>query len=125
VSLQAHVDHLKAAGGVQRAYKVGAVPKKPQSPYCVVLLDSGTPSTYSNDARSDSLRMVSVQHFGTNEAEVSDMQRRSDLAFRDVPLTYLPHSPMSNRILGTPVVRDPDGEGLLYALHTYRYQEDR
>lgn len=122
--LDLHVTQLKTVGGVLRVYEFGSVPAAPAAPYCVVSLDSGTPSTYSLDSSSDSLRLLSVQMFGQSTDAIDDMTARADVAFRDRALTYLPGSPISNRVRGTTPNRDPDGEVLLYVLHVYRYQED-
>lgn len=108
---------------VDRAYKVGAVPASPVSPYCVVSLDSGTPqSKRVSGGSSVLLRSLSVQMFGTSVAGVELMQAAADNAFRD---TYLPISdaPFSERVIATPVARDPDGEVLLHTLHVYQFQE--
>jgi len=118
------VDRLKTLGGVKRAYKVGEVPELPKAPYCVLSLDTGVPSTYTNDGSSDTLRGLSVQIFAEDDDGVQDMAARADNAFRGVCLTELDHEPMSIRDLATNVTRDPDGEGLLYVLHHYQFQED-
>ena len=114
----------KPGASILRAYKFGDVPALPVAPYVVLSLDTGAPSTYSLDGSSDSMVRLTVQCFGGSYDAVKDMARRADIAFRDVVLTEIPGSPMCNREMQTPVVDDPDGEGLLYVLHTYRYQED-
>lgn len=123
MSLDLLVTRLKAAG-VVRVYKLGEVPAVPASPYSVLSLDSGTPSTYTLDSSSDSMRRLSVQMFAKSQTTLTDQAERADAAFRDVYLTELPGEPKCNREMQTPVIRDPDGEGLLYLLHTYRYQHE-
>lgn len=117
------VDRLRSVGAA-RVYTLGSVPKKPDAPYYVLSLDSGTPSTYSLDSSSDLMRRLSVQIFAKSHAVISAQAATVDAAFRDVYLTELPGEPKCNREMQTSVVRDPDGEGLLYLLHTYRYHEE-
>src|SRR5690606_3122979 len=120
MSLNMLVMRVKAVG-VLRVYKLGEVPATPASPYMVLALDSGTPSTYTIDSSSDSMRRLSVQIFAKSHAVISAQAELADAALRDVYLTELPGAPKCNREMQTPVIRDPDGEGLLYLLHTYRY----
>lgn len=124
MSLNLLVARAQAVGGIKRAYKVGDVPKKPKAPYVVIGVDSGSPSTYTLDATSDSMHLVTVQCFGEEVDDALDMADLADRAFRDKPLTELPGEPMCNRILGTSPVRDPDGEELIYLLHTYRFHQE-
>lgn len=107
--------------GASRVYKVGAVPASPILPYIVLSLDTGTPlgtrvSGHSPSAR----RRLTVQMFGKSYDAVMAMAGFADEAFKDVTLSELTAAPFSVRELQTQVMRDPDGEVLLYVLHTYR-----
>lgn len=115
------VARLTAAGAL-RAYKPNAVPASPAYPYMVVSLDTGQPANYSAAGTTTHLsRRISVQMIGKSWESVVDMARLADLAFREVPLTEFPTAPFSQRELATDVTRDPDDDGLLYALHTYNF----
>lgn len=112
------------AAGAKRVYKVGAVPASPVAPYAVVSLSTGTPTSARSDGRSVGLvRSIIVQNFGPSWEAVTHMARYADAAFKDQPLTEFPGDPYCTRTLATDVIRDPDGEVLLYVLHTYRFKE--
>ena len=125
MSLDLHVARAKSVGGIQRVYKFGSVPPSPPSPYVVLSLDSGAPSTYTLDSRSNSAVWLTAQCFASTIDGARDMARRCDLAFRDVALVELPDSPFCNRLRGGQPSRDPDGETLIQILHVYQYLEDR
>lgn len=127
MSLDLHVARAKSVGGILRVYKFGSVPvmQSPIQPYVVLSLDTGTPSTYTLDSRSNSAVWLTAQCFALTTDGARDMAKRCDLAFRDVALTNLPDSPFCNRLRGGNPSRDPDGEPLIQILHVYEYLEDR
>lgn len=108
--------------GAARVYKFGDVPPSPAYPYMVLGLDTGTPSGRRTSGHSPSMRWrVTAQLFGRTWEAVKDMADYADAAFKDQPLTEFPAAPFSVREMATPPDRDPDAEGVLYALHTYRF----
>lgn len=123
-SLDLLVTRAETVGGIVRVYEAGSVPKSPDGAYVALSLDTGTPSTYSLDSSSDSMHLLAVQCYGSTQDSALDMARRADLAFRDRVLTELPGEPMCNRTLATQPNRDPDGGGLIYVLHTYRFHQE-
>jgi hypothetical protein len=114
------------AAGVQRVYKINAVPPDTTpavaEAYMVLSLDTGVPTQRrkSGDTASKT-RRLSVQCFGTSDDAVKDMALRADAAFYDQTLTELTGSPFSVRELSTGPYRDPDITGLLTILHVYRF----
>ena len=125
MSLDLHVARAKSVGGILRVYKFGSVPAAPGDAYVVLSLDTGTPSTYTLDSRSNSAVWLTAQCFALTVDGARDMAKRCDTAFRDVALTDLPDSPFCNRLRGGSPSRDPDGEPLIQILHVYEYLEDR
>ena len=108
--------------GAPRVYKIGGVPDAPAYPYMVLGLDTGTPSGRRTSGHSPSMRYrVTAQMFSRTWEAVKAMADYADAAFKDQPLPEFPGSPFSVRELSTPPVRDPDDQGVLYALHTYRF----
>jgi hypothetical protein len=108
--------------GISRAYKLGAVPSSPVYPYAVLGLDTGTPVSTRVGGDSPDLRyLLTVQMFGKVDDSVRAMATAADVAFKDATLTQLDRDPFCWRVLSTPITRDPDTGGVLYALHTYRY----
>lgn len=115
----------ETVGGIDRVYKTGSVPKVPRgAAYVVLSLDTGTPSTYTNDGSSDSMHMLAGQCFGATQDAARDMAHRLDLAFRDKVLTELVGMPLCNRTRATQPTWDPDGGGLVYILHVYTFHQE-
>lgn len=109
------------AAGVLRVYKLGSVPASPAYPYAVVGLDSGTPNARGANMKTGLIHRLTVQMFGKEADAVLDLARLADLAFEGVALTDLTDSPVATREISTPPYRDPDDNGVLSILHTYRF----
>lgn len=114
---------IKAAG-MQRAYSIGSVPASPTYPYAVVGVDTGTPGLRrAGGGATKKDRRVTVQLFGRSDDAVLDYARLADLALEDKVIGALPGRPFSYRELQTPIYRDPDDQGVLNILHTYKLLE--
>lgn len=121
-TLDALVTRAKTVGGALRVYKLGAVPSTPGDTYMVLTLDDGTRASTRTDGRSPNRRYrLAVQLFAKTETGLDDMATRAETSFYDQTLTELPDDPFCVRELATQPGRDPDGGGLLYTLHVYRY----
>jgi len=118
--LDRHLTRLTTAG-VSRAYKMGSVPASPTYPYAVLTLDAGTPNGRTADMHAGRIHRLSVQHFGRTQDAVLDLARLSDAAFEGVCLDDIDGDPVATRELTTGPYRDPDDQGVLDVLHTYRY----
>lgn len=109
------------SAGVGRPYKLGSVPSGPVYPYAVLSLDSGTPNGRGADAKAGRVYRLTVQMFGHTHDSVSDLARMADQAFEGVDLSEIAGDPVCTREISTPPFRDPDDQGVLNVLHTYRY----
>lgn len=118
--LDRHVTRLTTAG-VARAYKLGSVPTSPDYPYAVLSLDTGTARGRTAELSAGRMFNLAVQCFGRTDDAVRDLARLADVAFEGVALTDVTGSPVSTREIGTIPYRDPDDQGVLNVLHTYRY----
>lgn len=118
--LDRHVTRLTSAG-VVRAYKLGSVPTSPGYPYAVLSMDTGTPNARSLDMNAGKVYRLTVQCFGREDDSIRDLATKADAAFDGVALTDITDSPVSTREIGTLPYRDPDDQGVLNVLHTYRY----
>jgi hypothetical protein len=115
------ITRVKTVGGMTRAYKLGAVPGAPATPYAVLSLDTGAPMGARVGGQEGKLYRLAVQCFGTTDDAVRDMADRADTAFRSKTLTELPGTPFSRREIAATMVRDPDAGGLLGLIHTYKF----
>jgi len=114
---------IAKAAGALRVYAEGSVPASPAYPYMVMSVDTGTPGirrTGGGTTRHD--RRMTVKVFGRTDDAVLDYARLADLAFEDKVLA-LPGKPFSIREMQTPIYRDPDDNGVLDLLHTYKLME--
>lgn len=118
--LDRHVTRLTAAG-VSRAYKLGSVPSGAAYPYAVLTLDSGTPNARGADMHAGSIHRLTVQMFGRTQDAVLDLARLTDQAFDGVGLDDVTGTPVATRDLTTGPYRDPDDQGVLDVVHSYRY----
>lgn len=115
---------IATTAGMGRVYAVGSVPGSPSYPYAVLGCDTGTPGLRragGGTTRHD--RRVTVQMFGRSDDSVIALAALADAAFEDKVLGALDGKPFSMRELQTPIVRDPDDQGVLNVLHTYRLLE--
>jgi hypothetical protein len=118
--LDLHVARLTAAG-VYRVYKLGSVPESPAYPYAVLALDTGTPNARGLDMVAGLIHRLTVQMFGHTHDSVSALAALADQAFDGKSLSDIAGTPVCIRELSTPPYRDPDDQGVLNVLHTYRY----
>ena len=118
--LDRHVARLTTAG-VSRAYKLGAVPDSPAYPYAVLSLDTGRPRARTADLNASLSFEIAVQCFGRTEDAVRDIAGLADAAFDGAALDDITGAPVAARELNTRPYRDPDDQGVLNVLHTYRY----
>lgn len=108
------------AGGIARVYKLGAVPASPVSPYVVVGSAPAAPQTRFNDGSGDREGRFTVQHFGKSADVLDDLAALTFATFDAKPLP-LPGAPVAWQEIATTPHRDPDTQGVLSVLHTYRY----
>lgn len=118
--LDRHVTRLTTAG-VARAYKLGSVPASPAYPYAVLSLSTGSTRARTLDMNADRLREIVAQFFGRTDDSVRDLAALADEAFDGVTLDDIADEPTATREIGTSPYRDPDDQGVLNILHTYRY----
>lgn len=114
---------LRAAlvtAGVARVYDVGAVPDRPTYPYAVLGVAPGTPQVRRLSGSGDPAGRFTVQMFGRTVASVTDVASRAFAAFDGKPLP-LADTPVAWQEVATEWARDPDDDGVLHILHTYRY----
>ena len=117
--LDALVAHLEA-GGVERVYKLGAVPQKPTYPYAVVSTAPVPPSVRTVDGSGDQGGRLVVQIFGRTTDSMTPIVGDTFAAVdgRPLPLT---DAPVAWQEAASNVYRDPDDYGVLTATHTFRY----
>lgn len=108
------------AGGIARVYKLGAVPPKPEYPYAVVSSAVAAPQTRFNDGTGNPEGRFTVQHFGKSADVLDDLAALTFATFDAKPLP-LPGTPVAWQEIATTADRDPDTQGVLSVLHTYRY----
>ena len=114
-------DRLTAAG-VVRLYDVGKVPDRPAYPYAVLSVDTGNPRRrFGAGGRALTTRRASVQVWGRTTESVNDLLTKADVALDETYLTELDGAPVCRREISGVPVRDPDDDGVLYGLHTYRW----
>lgn len=117
------VDALRAAlvaGGVKRVYDAGSVPASPTYPYAVISASPAVPQVRTLDGSGDPVGRVTVRHFGLSHASVADIAALTFATFDGAALP-LPDAPVAEQEVATDVYRDPDSQGVLDVLHTYRY----
>jgi hypothetical protein len=115
---------LAEDAGINRVYAIGSVPATPTYPYVVVGADTGTPGLRrvgGGSTRKE--RRVTVQVFGRTTGSVLNLADLADDAFEDKVLSALDGGPFSMRELQTGILRDPDDNGVLSILHTYKLLE--
>lgn len=117
------LDALQAAltaAGVARVYKFGAVPASPPFPYAVLSDAPAAPEVRRLSGSGDPAGRFTVQHFGRTADTVTAMAAQTFAAFdgKELPLT---DSPVAWQEIATAPYRDPDTQGVLSVLHTYRY----
>lgn len=109
--------------GVLRAYKVNEVPETPDGDYIVLTLGEGARASTRVDGRSPSRsHPLTVQIFAATDDGITTLVGLVEDAFYDQLLNELDGEPFCWRELQIGPTRDPDGGGLLYVLHTYRFQ---
>lgn len=116
------LDTLQAAlvaGGVARAYKLGAVPATPEYPYAVVSNAPGAPQVRRLSGSGDPTGRFTVQHFGRSAESVDALAAKTFATFEGKQLA-LTGSPVAWQEIATAPYRDPDVQGVLDVLHTYR-----
>lgn len=106
------------ARGVARVYKLGEVPAKPTYPYAVVGLGTPDRVARTTDGRGADLHRATAQFFGHDIDGVLEIATKGDLDGARLPLSS---SPLVERELGTSPYRDPDDQGVITILHTYRF----
>lgn len=115
---------LAVAAGAARAYAEGDVPPKPGYPYMVLSMDTGKAGRRRLGGGGGlKARRVTVKMFGRTDDSVLAYADLADAAFEDKVLGTLPGRPFSIREMQSPIYRDPDDDGVLDLLHTYKLME--
>lgn len=120
------LDALRAAldaGGIARVYKLGAVPASPTYPYAVVSNAPAAPQVRDLGGSGDPAGRFTVQHFGKSSDSIDVDGGISGITFAtfDGKPLPLPGTPVAWQEIATTPYRDPDTQGVLSVLHTYRY----
>jgi hypothetical protein len=102
------------AGGVTRAYKMNEVPSTATYPYAVAGLTSPDKVARTADGAGADLYRATVQFFGRDIDGVLDIADKGDLDGKYVTGRLIA------RDMATPPDRDPDDQGVVSILHTYR-----
>lgn len=114
---------LKAAWNPAQVHEVGKVPATPVTPYAVPSVGSGAAGNYSLAAEhgTKSYR-IAVQVFGKSVGEVGALVDVVDNTFLDKALSVPGYdtTPSAGEV-SSPIIRDPDGGGLLMCLLTYTF----
>lgn len=103
-----------------RTYKLGDVPPKPTYPYRVVSLAPDAPRTRLLAGPGEPSGRFTVQHFGKTAESVLETATATFAAFDGKPLP-LSGEPVAWQEIASSPYRDPDTQGVLDVLHTYRY----
>lgn len=103
-----------------RVYDVGAVPASPTTAYLDVAVAAGSPGNYrvAPQHSTETFRAV-VRSFGRDVNEVAWAAEKADEALLNKRIS--PDYSPCRRELATSVMRDPDGGGLLFTVHTYTF----
>lgn len=109
-----------SAAGVDRVYEVGAVPAKPAHPYAVLSNAPSAPEVRRLSGSGDPAGRFTVQHFGKTADSIEAIAALTFAAFDGKPLP-LDGTPVARQEIATTPYRDPDDQGVLSVLHTYRY----
>lgn len=114
---------LRAAlttAGVARVYAVNAVPDNPDYPYAVLDVTPAAPQVRDLGGSGDPVGRFTVQHFGRSDESVTDLAAITFATFdgKELPVDG---APVAWQEIATTAYRDPDDQGVLSVLHTYRY----
>lgn len=108
-------------GGIDRVYKVGAVPPKPGYPYAVIASARMAPDTRTLDGSGNRPVRFSAQMFGRSADSLEDL---ADLMLATFDATHLDEfdgEPQCRVEVTTPPYRDSDDSGVLNITHTYTF----
>ena len=114
------LDDLIAHAATGDRYKLGAVPNDAGYPYRVFSTADNAPTVRTLDGSGDPMRRFVVTYFGKTAESVNDIAAQSFAAF-DRAVLPLPGSPVCAQEIATATYRDPDDNGVLVIVHTYRY----
>lgn len=116
--IQTILDHAEDAG-IDRAYKAGSVPSKPQCPYVVLAVSRLASDLRTLDGSGTTPRRLSAQMFGKTHESVSDL---ADLMLAAFDAEFVAGFEGQCRVeVTTPPYRDADDSGVLNITHTYRF----
>lgn len=103
-----------------RTYELGAVPSTPTYPYRVVSLAPDAPRVRDLGGSGNPAGRFTVQHFGRTADSVLTLAESTFTTFDGKPLP-LDGEPVAWQEIASSPYRDPDTQGVLDVLHTYRY----
>ena len=108
------------SAGVARVYDLGAVPAKPAYPYAVLSVSPAPPQVRDLGGSGDPVGRFTVQHFGRTDDSVTAIAAVTFATFdgKELPVAG---GPVAWQEIASPAYRDPDDQGVLSVLHTYRY----
>lgn len=112
---------LTEAAEIPRVYELGKVPTTIVYPYAAVSLSSPNDLGRMLDGSTWTDYRFVVQMFGRTQDAVLALAKKFDAIFKDEILPSLPGEPLSWREISTGPYRDPDAQGVLSIVHTYRF----
>lgn len=121
----AAVTRAKSVWLADRVHKLGAVPATPATPYLIVSVTSQRPDNVRGDGDHGSAGYRAIaQAVGRTYDEVAFAVEKSDVAFLEGALVVPGYdvTPVAgDELVSSPVIRDPDDNGLLTCTVIYPF----
>lgn len=119
---EAALEMLRAAYKPAQVHEQGRVPPRPVTPYAIPSVSSGPTANYRGGEHGSRGYRLAVQCFGESKGELGRIVDAVESTFldRQVPIPGFDTTPCQAEV-STPVIRDPDGGGLLYSLLTFTF----
>lgn len=106
-----------AGGTAANVYALGSVPAKPPYPYRVIGYSPNAPVVRSANQQGDPVRRFYVQHFAHTAAGLEDIAADTYTTFDGQAVD----GDVCVQEVASPIMRDPDDQGVLSTTHTYRF----
>jgi hypothetical protein len=107
----------QAGGTTARVYAIGSVPASPTYPYRVIGYAPNAPIQRTMNAKGEQVRRFTVQHFGRTDDSVEAVASATFATFDSQRVD----GDVCTQELASPILRDPDNQGVLSITHTYRF----